>query len=73
MRTAVNSLIDELSMLGYFPYGIPEKVIQQHKEIEKENMKKICFKTLETCEDNSNGSLNDYFERVYNETFKEKP
>jgi hypothetical protein len=36
--TAVEWLIDELSMGGYFPYGPPEKVVQQAKQMEKERM-----------------------------------
>ena len=38
--------------------------------IKKEEMKQICFKTLETCEEPVSGSLNDYFETVYNQVFK---
>lgn len=41
MKTAVEWLINQLSMNGYFPYGPPEKLIKQAKEMEKEEKIKI--------------------------------
>ncbi len=37
-QTAVEWLINELSMNVDFPYGVPKRVIQQAKEIEKEQI-----------------------------------
>lgn len=34
--TAVEWLLNELSIAGYFPYGIPPKIEEQAKEIEQE-------------------------------------
>jgi hypothetical protein len=34
--TAVEWLLDELSIEGYFPYGIPPKIKEQAKEMDKE-------------------------------------
>lgn len=36
--TAVEWLLNELSIAGYFPYGIPPKIEDQAKEMEKEQI-----------------------------------
>jgi len=43
-------------------------VIEDAKTMNKEEMKRICFNTLETCDDPITGSLNDYFEIIYKQT-----
>lgn len=36
--TAVEWLLNELSIAGYFPYGIPPKIEDQAKEMEKQQI-----------------------------------
>jgi hypothetical protein len=64
MKTAVEWLINELSIEGYFPYGIPPKIKEKAKEMEKEQIKDAY----------NHGKFNSVTmgtsEQYYNETFK---
>jgi hypothetical protein len=71
MKTAVEWLIDELSMGGYFPYGPPEMLIKAAKEMDKTN---IIVAHLNGCEigemfNNENREfINDslkYYDKIY--------
>ncbi len=75
--TAVQSLIKELinqRMISLnnsqINYSELENIIDKHLRLEKDQMQKICFRTLETCDDPRAGSLFSYFDELYNETFK---
>ncbi len=77
MKTAVKSLIKDLvknQMISLnnsqINYSELENIIDKHLRIEKNQMQKICFRTLETCDDPRAGSLFSYFDELYNETFK---
>jgi hypothetical protein len=76
-QTAVKSLIKDLvknQMISLnnsqINYSELENIIDKHLRIEKNQMQKICFRTLETCDDPRAGSLFSYFDELYNETFK---
>jgi hypothetical protein len=47
-------------------------IIEESKVYHKEEMKKICYQTLETCYIPQPGSLNDYFELTYNQVFNKQ-
>jgi hypothetical protein len=48
------------------------KVVEEAMKMEKQQMKRIFFKTLDTCEIKHNGSLESYFDELYYENFKIK-
>ena len=48
------------------------KIFEEAMEMEKQQMKRIFFKTLDTCEIKHNGSLESYFDELYYENFKIK-
>lgn len=45
--TAVEWLLNELSIAGYFPYGIPPKIEEQAKEMEEEQKIKFAKHCLD--------------------------
>lgn len=54
--TAVEWLLNELSIAGYFPYGIPPKIEEQAKEMEKEQM--CSFAEFVATHPNKNININ---------------
>ena len=70
--TAVEWLLNELSIAGYFPYGIPPKIEEQAKEMEKQQIVEAYLKGY--LEEIPNPSASHYYkdmaEQYYNETFK---
>jgi hypothetical protein len=77
MKTAVELLIKELINQriislnnSQINYSELENIIDKHLRIEKNQMQKICFRTLETCDVPRAGSIFSYFDELYNETFK---
>lgn len=71
-QTAVEFLIQELFNNGYFPYGVPEDIVEQAKEMEKEQIKSAFTQGDLFAEDyfNPEKSNIDCSENYYNETFK---
>ena len=55
--TAVEWLLNELSIAGYFPYGIPPKIEEQAKEMEKEQSLKVPPYNLDDLANKANGYL----------------
>lgn len=53
-----------------------EGIFEQAKEMEKEQIKMCCIKTMETCNSDMNElgckTMDDYFNYIYKETFKSK-
>ncbi len=56
----------------YEYFNRSNKILEEAMEMEKEQMKRIFFKTLDTCEIKHNGSLESYFDELYYENFKIK-
>ncbi len=64
-KTAVEWLVEALSIEQYFPYGVPKELFNQAKEIEKEQ---ICnaFESGEVCTLFKNeGNAIDYYNETY--------
>ena len=55
---------------GSHPHDVQFHFLDQAKKMEEKQMKEICFKTLETCDEEFNGSLVEYFESVREKVFK---
>lgn len=84
MKTAVKWMANELLHLDHeFDMKLIDKneyqakrkkIINQAKEMEKEQIKMCCIKTMETCNSDMNElgckTMDDYFNYIYNETFK---
>ena len=71
-QTAVEWLIEELIESQYFPYGTPIILIQQAKEMEKQQIVEAvdcCFASLKLSDD-KNMFIAMTAEQYYNETFK---
>lgn len=78
MKTAVDWLVETLNnKINYIPikhWDYLREIIQQAKAMEKEQIKMCCIKTMETCNSDMNElgckTMDDYFNYIYNETFK---
>jgi hypothetical protein len=73
MKTAVEHFLDDLikhRMISLsnsqINYSELENLIQKNLEIEKEQAKQICIRTMETDDIPIGGTINDYFNDVFN-------
>ncbi len=62
MKTAVELLVQELFNNGYFHYGVPEEIVEQAKEMEKEQIVNALLIDYEFSQEEA--------EQYYNETYK---
>jgi hypothetical protein len=65
MKTTVEWLIEELLTGDYFPYGMPKKLIEMAKQMEKEQIKSAYYTGGDDEKDNPYREAEQY----YNETF----
>ena len=69
MKTAVEWLVEEINKLTGLTIQMDEPIIEQAKEMEKEQMKRACIRT--EYEDKAWQNLMEkQFEQYYKETFK---
>jgi 6-phosphofructokinase len=73
MKTAVEHFLDDLikhRMISLsnsqINYSELQNLIQKNLEIEKEQAKQICMRTIETDDIPISGTMNDYFNDVFN-------
>jgi hypothetical protein len=70
MKTAVEWLVEEINKLTGLTIQMDEPIIEQAKEMEKEQMKRACIRT--EYEDKAWQNLMEkQFEQYYNETYEQ--
>jgi broad-specificity NMP kinase len=69
MKTAVEILIQELHDNGYFHEGVPENLVQQAKEMEKEQMiefaKEVFICRYNGIQERLSNIANDIYKETY--------
>jgi len=70
MKTAVELFVQELFNNGYFHYGIPEDMVNEAKEMEKQQIiEAYASGVLNECS-GANIRSEQYYNEYYNNTFK---